>query len=1201
MKKHGKRILSILLSLILLLSAAPLAAFADSSEPGDMQAGIISDIHYYSKTLIGDPNTEEFKNYCSAQGRQLDRSENLLDSALTALAEHAKQNGLKYVLIPGDLSNNGEYAAHKDLAAQLEQFEKDTGIKVFAVPGNHDINNSSAASFVNNKKEPARTTSPEEFREIYKNLGFDEAYHTYAPPKGAKSGMLSYSAQLDGGYRLIAIDSAKYSADCTKDGANDNETSGQISPDLLKWVLNEIKDAKNKGETPVGMLHHNLVPHMDLEATILQSFVLDDYLEMSETLADAGMHFAVTGHFHMNDCALNVSDNGEPLYDIATAALTSFPNNFREIRFSSGRDGKVTADIKTYDVDCVKPVTVNGAETPKPYKKYSFDYTYKNGDPKEYVNSMAKGWIAPLFKDIENAGGLEKYLLSKDIDLSKTFNDLLNGGVYVAGQPIFTSKNIMSFVSDLLKQVDETYINDIDYTMSVLEPVINKVIDLKMSDKPCTKYIEEYGFGSETEPGDFGDLLLSIMAYYMQGDEDISDDAFIKDVIDRMENGDTAERTFKLLLDVLLHDVLEDEILTNLHFNINKLFPAGSLGHLTGEALQVVTAFILKGDTSYKALVDFIFGLGVLPYDSIDALLNHYMDEYLTDSQYESIGHTMADVVDDFCTDFNPSLKKDRNAAFVYDGKMPVNATPDNYRKPSTVTITFGKDSATTRNISWYTKYSVTGTDIEIIPYSDNPKFTGKPTKGFWIDADEEETELQFPGVDFGMFGIMTYKFSAVRHKINLTNLEPGQKYSFRVGDAKHGWWSGAGVIETADNSDKVTFLHMTDMQSQNEKQYKTFANTSKQAFNLFPDAKFIVSTGDHVDSGKNANQWKYLFNTASDTLLKTAFMPAAGNHEKSGDYALDNNFILPDSPEQNAESGRYYSFDYNNVHFMMLNTNNLSEKEGLSEDQMNWLKEDAAKSDAQWKIVALHKAPYSNGSHFDDDDVIQLRKELSVLMPELGIDVVLQGHDHVYMRTGVMNNNQVVNTEIKTIAYGGREYEMKLDPQGSIYVISACAGVKKYNAKPNEETDKLFPRAEAIVNADAPVFSAFSIDGNTLYMDAYRVLCDKTERIDSFAISKADVPAEPTKPTDTTASKETTAAEETTTSAETTDKPDTTKAIDIEDSTSTANPKTTVKSDETERTPISDTGDSTRIIAVLLPMAIACMGIVVTKKRKNN
>ena len=87
--------------------------------------------------------------------------------------------------------------------------------------------------------------------------------------------------------------------------------------------------------------------------------------------------------------------------------------------------------------------------------------------------------------------------------------------------------------------------------------------------------------------------------------------------------------------------------------------------------------------------------------------------------------------------------------------------------------------------------------------------------------------------------------------------------------------------------------------------------------------------------------------------------------------------------------------------------------------------------------METVHKAPYSNGSHFDDDDVIQLRKELSTLMPELGIDVVLQGHDHVYLRTGVMNNNEVVQTKTKTVTYGGRNYTAKLDPTGSIYVIS--------------------------------------------------------------------------------------------------------------------------------------------------------------------
>lgn len=1180
MKKQRKRLSAIILAIVMIASIIPFGALAVNEKHGELNAGIVSDIHYYPQSLIGDAESEDFKNFASSQGKQFVQSDGLVDSAFAALTEHAKENGLKYVFIPGDMTKDGEYEAHTALAKKLEQFEKDSGIEVFVVNGNHDINNYNACSFASGEKKPARITTPEEFREIYKNLGLDNAYHIYTPKNG-KSGMLSYSARLDGGYRLIAMDVAKYSSDATEAGVNENETSGAISPDLMEWVLAEIKDAKKKGETPIGMMHHSLVPHMELEATILQPFVLDNYMEVTEAFADAGMHYGITGHFHVSDCALHVNDNGEPFYDISTAALGSFPNTFREVTFTTDGD-KVSADIRTFDVDCVKNVVVNGKEIPKPYNEYSFAYTYGDGDPLSYVNGLVDGLIRSIFTDIQKAGGLEKYLTLKGINLEEVFDGLLNGGINVAGIPLFTSKNLMSFLSDLFKQIDKNYINDIDGTLNKLNPIIEKLVTFKVSDKPCTKFLDKYGVGDAEHPGNLGDLVLSIMAYYLQGDEDISDDVFMKDALYQMENGDTAERLLNTLIDVLLHDLIQDEILSNLDLNINKLFPQGQLGYITGETLQLVLEVIMRGDNSYMNIIDFVFALGVLPYENIDAILNHFMDEYLTDSQYESIGHTLAVNVDDFCIDENPGFKKDNNVTLVYDGKMNVEVTSDNYRKPSTVTVTLGDDASTERNISWYTKYSVEGTDIEIIPYSENPSFTGKPTKH--IKSETEKAKLQYPGVDFGIFGIMTYEFNAVRHKIYLTDLEPGKKYCFRVGDAKRGWWSDVGVIETADNSDKVTFIHMTDMQSQNEKQYETFANTARQAFKLFPDTKFIVSTGDQVDSGSNANQWKWLFNTASDTMMKTAFMPTAGNHEKSFDYSLDRNFIFPTSPEQDATTGRYYSFDYNNVHVMILNTNNLNKDGSLSGDQLNWLREDAEKSDAQWKVVAFHKAVYSNGSHFDDKDVIKLREQLGELMPDLGIDVVLQGHDHVYLRTDVMDSNKVVSGETKTVTYNGREYKMKLDPKGSVYVISACAGVKKYTAKPNEETDKLFPRAESIVNADAPVFSAFTIDGDTLYMDAYRVIGDKTERIDSFALSKASDPDDVTTPTEP--------------SKPDTSVPDTSSPEKPSDVT-TETGKPTVDSGTTEREPIANTGDSTRILAVLLPMAV-CAGVAVTVKKKR-
>ena len=62
---------------------------------------------------------------------------------------------------------------------------------------------------------------------------------------------------------------------------------------------------------------------------------------------------------------------------------------------------------------------------------------------------------------------------------------------------------------------------------------------------------------------------------------------------------------------------------------------------------------------------------------------------------------------------------------------------------------------------------------------------------------------------------------------------------------------------------------------------------------------------------------------------------------------------------------------------------------------------------------------------------------------------------------------------------------------------------MKSYVTKDPSETDELFPRAEQLADATDPIFSAFQIDGNTLYFDAYTVGADGATRIDSFAIQK--------------------------------------------------------------------------------------------------
>ena len=1094
MKKTVRSVFAALLAAMLVLASFSVAFAAEEKAP--LQVAVISDLHYFSERATGNW-CDAFMQYAESKPKEYCETPALLDSALTAIAAHAEENGLKYVLIPGDLTPNGEYDNHAELSERLEQFEKDTGLSVIVINGNHDINNLYGTTFKNGKKESARKTSPQEFREIYKNLGYDLAYHTFKPSKG-RAGGLSYSVKLDGGYRLIALDTGKYTGDVTKDGRDFQETGGGITDELMQWALDEIEDAKRNGETPIGLEHHGMVQHFEIQNSIFQVFLVDKWKERAEAFADAGLSLVFTGHMHDTSITDWVSDNGNVLYDVCTPSLTGYPNYFREVLLDNTGD-TFTADVRTLDVDCVKPVTFRDTTYETPYRMtHSFRKTFSSDGLVDLVMGFAGGYIDDLFTAMEEEGSLVGALKSKfGLDVEEMIANLID--VRLGKLEIFTSKNIMSFIGDLDRQLCDKVLVDKETTVNLVRDIIQQCLDLQVSDLPCTQFIDAYGFGDPNKPGTLEDAARCALLYLFGGNQDIESDPFMMDVLDYFENRQGANALFDFLYDLLLNDLVQDTLLGNLDFNIDTLFPSGTLGHCTFSMLDTFLTLVFRGDKSYTNIINSVLGLGLIDdFDSINGIADHFIGEYLTQSQLDSIGHTVAYMVGDMITEHGDG--EDLNRLLTMEKKEVV-ATGDNYRLPSIVTVTLGEDAATERNISWYTKFSVTGSDIEIVPYSENPSFSGTPTQR----GVTERHDRYFPGVDLGIIGFMQTNEPLNRHIVRLTGLTPGKKYCYRVGDASRNWWSETGVIETADNSDTVTFLHATDPQCQNAKQYERFHSVLNTAFSMYPDAKMVVSSGDQVDNGTNVNQWKWLTGVCADRLMNTVYMPATGNHEKKG-AALDENFILPNVPEQDTTSGVYYDYDYNNVHFMVLNTNDSTAKEGLSRAQIDWLTESANGSDAQWKIVVLHKAPYSNGSHFDDKEVVAMRKQFKTLFPKLGIDMVLEGHDHVYLRTDSMYNNHVYRSRTEDVSYNGRDYKAKISPYGTFYVISGCAGVKSYAVKDVKQTDKLFPRAECLVETTLPMFSAIQVKGNTLYFDAYTVAQDGTaERVDSFAIDKTE------------------------------------------------------------------------------------------------
>ena len=101
------------------------------------------------------------------------------------------------------------------------------------------------------------------------------------------------------------------------------------------------------------------------------------------------------------------------------------------------------------------------------------------------------------------------------------------------------------------------------------------------------------------------------------------------------------------------------------------------------------------------------------------------------------------------------------------------------------------------------------------------------------------------------------------------------------------------------------------------------------------------------------------------------------------------------------------------------------------------------------------------------------------------------------------MNANAAVPTQTAKETYNGVEYDMKLDPQGTVYSIICSSGVKEYQEVEAEKCDKYFDHAECIVENDYPMFSAITVDGSKLYYNAYQIIDGEAKLADSFGISK--------------------------------------------------------------------------------------------------
>ncbi|HAS91883.1 MAG TPA: hypothetical protein DCS12_06495 [Clostridiales bacterium] len=272
---------------------------------------IVADPHYMSEKLTED--CEVFNNYLNTLDRMMKYTSVFLD----IIEDDVKKNSPDIVVFPGDLTNNGSKVNHLEFEERLKSI-KSTGAKVYVVPGNHDINNEKALYFKDNEIRITESINKEEFVEIYKSYGYNEAI-------SRDENTLSYLVKPYKNLWLLMLDT-------TKDYP---EPGGYINRDTLKWIASCSDMAKEENAEIIVVMHHNLLDHSDI---IWEDYTVDNNTSVINTFHECNIQLVLSGHIHIQDVKTHTSvETGNTIYDIATSSLPVFTHQYGQLTYSPSR------------------------------------------------------------------------------------------------------------------------------------------------------------------------------------------------------------------------------------------------------------------------------------------------------------------------------------------------------------------------------------------------------------------------------------------------------------------------------------------------------------------------------------------------------------------------------------------------------------------------------------------------------------------------------------------------------------------------------------------------------------------------------------------------------------------------------------------------------------------------------------------------
>ncbi len=435
---NGSRLLSLLLAVVLVFTLTVPALAAEKPQDMNLKIAVMSDLHYLSPDMIAD--TEDFEHAFNSDRKLLKESSSVLHEML----ERVRADKPDILLVSGDLTKDGEQECHAALAKQLQQLQQDVpGLKIYVINGNHDIRNYNAKNFntADGKAVLATRTEPEDFKRIYDFVYSDPTVlATFTPAEGNKAGGLSYVARPVEGLTVIAMDTCRYSSDNTSIGDDEHETSGAISADLEKWVIEQTAAAKARGDLVIGLEHHGLVPHFDVQPTILPMYLVNGYERIAQEYADAGMSVVFTGHMHAVDIAAMTTAAGNTFYDIETGSALTYPC---PVRFVDLRRSTVGGETNTY-----MSVSTKTHIGPIHYTDPATGVAYVIDDLTEYAREF--GFTTDMLKTVAGdfvKSFFGKYLPNDTWPVTKIIANIDQIIDDVAAVPIAEGNNLLDFAN----------------------------------------------------------------------------------------------------------------------------------------------------------------------------------------------------------------------------------------------------------------------------------------------------------------------------------------------------------------------------------------------------------------------------------------------------------------------------------------------------------------------------------------------------------------------------------------------------------------------------------------------------------------------------------------------------------------------------------------------------------------------------------